>query len=235
MSISTPPPPAPPKKRGLGCLGCGCLVLVLLLVLVIALIAATGYMTYTQVLSYSTTTPASVPSSHATDDDYQAARHKLADFDHDLQNHQAATIQLSGDEINALIERDPDITKNNIQAFVTLDGAESRLQATVPVAALSNGLVTGRYFNFDATFDVHLDAATKSLLVNFDTLKFGDKTLLNPASANNPSTRPLILWYTAMFNQSINASIRKSPDGAALLDEAKSIEIQNGQLVISTQ
>jgi len=190
---------------------------------------------YTMALALTTATPASVPSSNASDDVYQAARQKVADFDHDVKNHQAATIQLSGDELNALVEHTPDITKNNIHAFVTLTDNEARLQANIPTDTLSHGLIPGRYVNFDTSLQVNFDSSTKSVNFTFNTLKFGDQTLLGPASQNDPTTRSLILTYTSIFNQSFNNGIRKNPDGAALLDEAKSIDIENGQLVISTQ
>ena len=41
--------------------------------------------------------------------------------------------------------------------------------------------------------------------------------------------------YTPILNQQFNAGIRKNSDTAALLDQTRSIEIQNGQLVIETQ
>jgi hypothetical protein len=235
MSISTPPPPAPRKKSGWGCCGIGCAILALLAILFVGLIGAVCFIGYKSANDLTTDTPATLPSANVTDDVYQATRQKLADFDHDVKNHQAATIQLSGDEINALISHNPDMAKNNIQAYVSLDGNEARLQASLPTAPFTHGIVPNRYFSLDTTFEVHLDQPAKGLDVTFDSLKFGDKPLLSPDSIRDPSAKSLIAWYTAYFNQSINANIRKNPDGAALLDEAKSIEIQNGQLVISTQ
>src|SRR5471032_823507 len=102
MSVSTAPPPAPPKKKGLGCLGCGCLVLALLVILFVGLVAGACYWSYSEVIALTTTTPAAIPSFEGSDDLYQTTRQKLADFNHDVKNHQAATIRLSADEINTL-------------------------------------------------------------------------------------------------------------------------------------
>src|SRR5471032_1664829 len=98
MSVSTAPPPAPPKKGGLGCLGCGCLVLALLVILFLGLVAGGTYLVYTKAVGLTSTTPATIPSFNGSDDLYHAAQQKLTDFDHDLKNHQAATIELSADE-----------------------------------------------------------------------------------------------------------------------------------------
>jgi hypothetical protein len=41
--------------------------------------------------------------------------------------------------------------------------------------------------------------------------------------------------FTPLLNQSLNNGIRNNPDAAALLDQTKSIEIKDGELVIQTQ
>jgi hypothetical protein len=228
MSISTPPVQ---KKRGLGCLGCGCVALVLLVILFLALVGGIGYFGYAKTLSFTSTTPAAIPTFNDSDDLFQSARQKVADFDHDVKNHQAATIQLSADEINSLIDHNPDVAKNNLHAFVTLMNNEGRVQASLPTDALSYGMIKGRYFNLDTSFGVDFDSLTKSVNLIPRTLQFGDKALIGSGSNNEASTRS----FAPVFNQSFNNAIRKNPDGAALLDQAKSIEIKDGQLVIETQ
>jgi hypothetical protein len=230
MSVSTPPVP---KKSGLGCLGCGCLVLALLVILFVGLVAGISYLGYTKVVGLTSTTPAAVPSFDGSDDLYRTTQQKLADFDHGVKNHQAATIRLSADEINILIARNPDVIKKHIHAFVTLTNNEGRVQASLPTNELSHGILKNRYFNFDASFGVHFDPQIKSLNLIFHTLQFGNKVLIGPNSNSNNAASMRSL--TPAFNQSLNAGIRNNPDGAALLDQAKSIEIEDGELVIETQ
>jgi len=235
MSISTTPPPAPPKKRGLGCLGCGCLILALLAILLAGLVAGGAYLGYTKIVGLSSTTPAAIPSFNGSDDVYGAAKQKLADFDHDVKNHQAATIQLSADEINSLISRYPDVVNNHIQVFVTLTNNEGRIQANLPTDGLSQGLIKGRYFSLDASFEINFDPQTKSVNLAFHALQFG-KANLTGHDASNPSfNESFMRSFTPTFNQSFNNAVRNYPDGKALLDQAKSIEIKNGELVIETQ
>lgn len=235
MSISTPPPAAPPKKTGCGCCGFGCGILGLLAILFVGLVGVSCYAVYASTLKMTSSAPSDIPASTASDDVYMSARQKLADFDHDVKNHQAATIQLSADEINVLVAHNPDAIKNNLRVFVSFNNNEGRLQASLPTDALSHGVVAGRYANLDTSFEVHFDLPSQSVLLTLHTLQFGKSELLSPESENDATAKTLILWYTAIFNQSFNASIRKNPDGAALLDQAKSIEIKDGQLVISTQ
>ena len=236
MSISTtPPPPPPPKKKGLGCLGCGCLILVLLAILFAALVGGVLYMGYNATLRVTSTTPAVIPSFAGSDDLYQTALRKLADFDHDVKNHQAATVRLSADEINVLITRNPEVSANHIQAFVSFSNTEGRVQASVPADALGYGVMKGRFFNLDTSFEIYFDQATKTFNVIPHTLKFGDNVLMGPNAADDRTAQSFKRTFTPFLNQLINAEIQKSPDGTDLLNQAKSIEIQDGQLVIETQ
>ncbi len=231
MSISTTPLPVPPKKSGLGCLGCGCLVLALVVLLFAALVAGGCYLGYQKVVSLTSPTAAAVPAFNGSDELYQTAKQKVADFNHDVKNHQAATIRLSADEINVLITRNPDAGKVNLHAFVSLTNNEGRVQASLPTDTLSQGLLKGRYFNLDASFGVDFDPRTKSVNLFFHALQFGNEVLMGPNSGNEASIRS----FTPSFNQSFNNAIRNDPDGAALLDQAKSIEIKDGELVIETK
>jgi hypothetical protein len=236
MSISTSPPPQPPvkKKSGMGCLGCGCLVLVLLVILFVGLVAGILYTGYKATLSVTSLTPPAIPTSSVGDDVYQGALRKLADFDHDVRNHQAATVQFSADEINAVLAHDPDMINNQVHVFVSLTDNEGRVQASAPTDGLTHGWIAGRYFSIDTSFEVHLDQLTRSVDVIPHSIQLGDKILAGPGAENVQSGQTLLRSFTPTFNQSFNAEVRKYPDGAALLDQAQSIEIKDGQLVVQT-
>jgi hypothetical protein len=242
MSISTTPLRAPPpKKRGRGCLGCGCLFLAVLAILVGGLLFGAGYWFYSATIAITTATPPSLPSFPGSDDLYQTTLRKLADFDHDVKNHQPATVRLSADEINVLIARNPDVIANHIQAFVSLSDNQGRVQSNIPTELLSYGWIKGRYFSFDASFEVYFDLPAKSANFTYQALKIGKSSILGPNSdagvtaADAASKQKVMLTFTPLINQYINSGIRQYPDGADLLDQAKSIDIQNGELVIVTQ
>ena len=112
------------------------------------------------------------------------------------------------------------------------------MQASVPTDTLSQGYVKGRYFNFDATFSVRLDTMAKGVALDFHTLTVNDKTILGASpdgDASAANSQAMQATIGAYLNQSFNAGLRKNPDAAALLDQAKDIEIKDGQLVIETQ
>jgi hypothetical protein len=225
MSISTTPPPAPPKKRGMGCLGCGCLILALLVLLFFGLAGGALYMGYTKIVGLTSTTPATVPSFDGGDDVYNSAQEKIRGFGHDVENHQAATIQLSADELNTLIARNPAFIQQKVQLFVTLTNDQAQVQGSIPTNVLIQGILKGRCLNFDTTFSLGFNPDTKSLDLTLHHLQIGDQT----------SPQNLLPTMQAELTPFLNMELQKNPETKNFLDQAKSIEIKDGELVIETQ
>jgi hypothetical protein len=223
--MATSPPVVVEKKRGMGCLGCGCLTLAVLVVLFLGLVVGVSYLTYQKVVSITSTTPGAVPSFNGSDDLYQTAVQKVEAFQHDLQNHQAATIQLSADEINTLIAREPSFAQNNVHVFVTLTGSEARVQGSVPTDRFVQGLLKGRYVTFDATFGVDFNSQNKAIDLLLHSLQIGDQT----------TPQNLLPTMQAEINPLLNAQLRKNSDLGSMLDQAKTVEFRDGMLNIETQ
>lgn len=224
MSIATPPP-APPKKKGLGCLGCGCLIVLAIAALILGLICVGSYSTYHRALALTSPTPTSVTVAPVTDDFYQSVKQKLSDFNHDVKNHQPATIQLSGDEINAIIARDPYLSAHHVQMAVTIEGDQASIQASIPTDVMIQALFTGRYVNFSTTFGADFNSDSKMLNVTLHSLQVGDQSI--PANS--------LPMLQAELTPILNVELQKNPDIKQLLDQTKSIQIENGNLVIETQ
>ena len=225
MSISTAPLTAPPKKKDLGCLGCGCLVLALVIVLFAGLVAGGCYLAYEKMLNLTSTKPNTVLSFDGGDDLYNVAQQKVRAFGHDVEHHQAATIRLSGDEINTLIARNPTFLGQNVHFFVTLANDRGRVQGSVPTDVISQGLPKGRYLNFDTTFGLGFNPDTKNLEVILHHLQLRDQTM--------PENQ--LPAMDGLFTTLLNADLRSNPDGKILLDQAKWVEIRDGELVFETQ
>jgi hypothetical protein len=225
MSVSTPPPPAPKKKSGLGCLGCGCLVLALLAILFVALVGGGGYMVYQKVLNLTSPTAATIPSFNGTDDVYNAAKQKVSAFQYDVANHQPATIQLSADEINTLITRNPDLIQQQARYFFTLTNDQAEVQGSIPTDTFTAGLFKGRYFNFDTTFGLGFNSDSKNIDLMLHHLQIGDQT----------TPQNLLPTVQAELAPLLNMEMQKNEMTKNLLLQAKSIQVKDGQLVIETQ
>jgi len=152
---------APPRRKGLGCLARGCLILlVFAIVLAIACFAgmywglhrhsALFYGSYWLAKTRSIAeAPAPVPEFSASDQQIQRVRERWQDFEQKTRAGQPAEIELSADDINALIATSEDVRR---KVFASIDGNQLRLQVSLPI-----GEVLGRpgyYFNGDVVIEL---------------------------------------------------------------------------------
>src|SRR5207244_8569917 len=116
---------APPPKKGLGCFGRGCLILlVFAIVLAIACFAgmywglhrhsALFYGSYWLAKTRSLAeAPTTVPEFSGSDQQIQRAREGWQDFEQKTRAGQPGEIELSADDINALIATSDDLDRKS--------------------------------------------------------------------------------------------------------------------------
>jgi hypothetical protein len=225
--MATPPsaPPGVPEKRGLGCFGWGCAVLVVLLLLIGGLIAGISYFGYSKISNLTSTAPTTVRTYDGGDTVYQSAIQKTNTFDQAVQRDQPATLELSADEINTLIARDPDFTKYQIRAFVTMTGDHGDMQISLPTNLIPYGLIKDRYLNVEAEFTPAFDPSTKALNFTLHTFKFGGGSV-PPAQLTTVQNN---------LNPLLNTQLQNSDAAKQILDRAQVIEIRDGKLIIKMQ
>jgi len=151
---------APPRQEGLGCFARGCLILFLFaIMLAIACFAGMywGFQRHSAIVhgiywlakTHSIAAePVPVPEFTGSDTQIQSVRERWQDFQQKTRAGQAAEIELTADDINALIAANRDARG---KVFVSLDGNQLHLQASVPF-----GEVLGRpgyYFNGDIAIE----------------------------------------------------------------------------------
>ena len=147
---------APPRKEGLGCFARGCLTLLIFaIVLAIACFAgmywglhrhsALFYGTYWMAKTRSLAeAPAAVPEFSGSNQQIQLVQERWQDFEQKTRAGQSAEIELSADDINALIATNEDVRG---KIFVSIDRDQLRLQASVPIGGIFGR--PGYYFNGD--------------------------------------------------------------------------------------
>jgi hypothetical protein len=153
---------APPRRKGLGCLGRGCLILsVFVIVLAIACFAgmywglhrhsALFYGSYWMAKTRSLAeAPTPVPEFNASDQQIQLVQERWQEFEQKTRAAQAAEIELSADDINALIATTESIRG---KVFASIDGDQLRLQASVPIGGVLGR--SGYYFNGDVIIELN--------------------------------------------------------------------------------
>ena len=153
---------APPRRKGLGCFARGCLILlVFAIVLAIACFAgmywglhrhsALFYGSYWLAKTRSIAeAPKPVPEFSPSDQQIQSVWERWQDFVQKTRAGQHAEIELSADEINALIATSADVRG---KIFASAEGNQLRLQATVPIGGFLG--MPGYCFNGDVIIELH--------------------------------------------------------------------------------
>jgi hypothetical protein len=153
---------APPRRKGMGCFARGCLILlVFAIVLVIACFAgmywglhrhsALFYGSYWLAKTRSIAqAPTPVPEFSAAERQVQNIRERWQEFEQKTRAGQPAAIELSADDINALVQ-EGDETRGKV--FASIEGNQLRLQTSVPIGGFLGR--PGYYFNGDVTIELN--------------------------------------------------------------------------------
>jgi hypothetical protein len=157
----------PPPRRGMGCFGKGCLILgVFFFLLGLAFICGTWIaMRYVRA-EYFPAERVQLPVSPATEDEQEAVRARWNAFERTSRAHKPAKIELTADDLNALIASEPKLRGN---AFVTIDKNVARLRLSVPLGDVR--WLKGHYLNAECTVQAAPDgspdeAQITSIVVN---------------------------------------------------------------------
>jgi hypothetical protein len=153
---------APPPRKGLGCFGRGCLILlVFVTVLAIACFAgmywglhrhsALFYGSYWLAKTRSIAeAPTPVPEFSGSEQQIQLVRERWQDFEQKARAGQPTEIELSADDINALIATTEGVRR---KVFASIDGNQLRLQVSVPIGGVLGR--PGYYFNGDVIIELN--------------------------------------------------------------------------------
>jgi len=137
----------PPPQRGMGCFAKGCLILVVfVIVLVIAFIGG-SYLAIRYLRSeYFSTTHVQLPTSMATEQEQETVRARWDAFEKAAHAGEPARIELTADDLNALIDSEP---KLRGKAHVSVDNDVGHLQVSIPLADVR--WLRGHYINAECT------------------------------------------------------------------------------------
>ena len=133
----------PPHQRGLGCFAKGCLILLVFgILLCLAFVAGTYYAARFLRTEYFSTEHERLPISQASVEEENAVRTRWDAFEKAARAHEAARIELTADDLNALIATGSRIRGD---AYVTIEDDTARLQVSIPIGR--SWWMPGRYLN----------------------------------------------------------------------------------------
>jgi hypothetical protein len=137
----------PPRPREKGCFAKGCLILtIFLIVLCAAFAVGTFYAVRYLRTNYFPTTQVELPANTASEEEQQLALAHWRIFERLARAHMPARIDMTADELNALIASQP---KLRGKAYVTIDNNVARVQVSVPLN--TTRWLRGHYVNGECT------------------------------------------------------------------------------------
>lgn len=214
--------PEPTRKpRQHGCLFYGGITAVILLILLLLGVLVGLRMARKMVNQYTDPTPVTLPSVSLSAAQMDAAQTKWDAFRDGLRSGKApAPLVLSGDEINGLIERDPDLRGLKGKVYVALQENQFKGQVSVPMDQLGLPFFHGRYLNGTGTFAISLDQGMLSIAPQEVTVK----------------GKPLPeVYLEKLRGQNLARNLVSNPRAAATLSRLQSIEVKDGKLVITAK
>jgi hypothetical protein len=151
----------------MGCFGKGCLILIAFVIL-LAVAFTGGTILAVRFLrtSYFSTASVQLPASIATEEEQRTARANWHDFESAARANAARRIEMTADQLNALIASEPDLRG---KAFVKIEDETARLQISVPLDKMR--LLRGHYMNAECAVQSAPDgdpgrARVTSIMVN---------------------------------------------------------------------
>jgi hypothetical protein len=221
----TPEPPvALPRQRG--CFFYGCIIASVLALLVAILLGIGIYIVYVflnqGIKEYTATEPRALPKSEMPAEQVQTLKDRVEAFRNAVkEGTPAEPLELTSDDLNALIEADPDL-KGKI--FVKIEGKEIKGQVSLPLDAFAKvpllGMLKGRYLNGEATFKASLDDGF--LLIRLDSIEVNGKS-------------PPDEMMNGLRQQNLAKDFFKDPKAAELLRKIESLEVKDSKIILKVR
>jgi hypothetical protein len=137
--------PPPPRQGGSGCFAKGCLILVVFCVLLgVAFVAGSFFAVRHLQQTFFTKEAVELPRNQSTEEEQQLALAHWRIFERSARAHQPARIEMTAEELNALIAVEP---KLRGKAYVSIEGNTARLQISLPLGEGDTRWLKGYYVN----------------------------------------------------------------------------------------
>ena len=133
----------PPPQRGMGCFAKGCLILTVFLIILAIAFVGGSYLAIRYLRSeYFPTTNVQLSMSMATEQEQKTVRARWDAFEKAARAGRPARIELTADDLNALIDSEP---KLRGKAHVSIDNNVGHLQVSIPITEAK--WLRGHYIN----------------------------------------------------------------------------------------
>jgi hypothetical protein len=210
------------EKKGGGCgkfvlIGCAVLLVLGAAGAIGAYFVVKGALTKF-VEAYTSTEPLEIPVVEMPEDEVQNLVARVDRFKQAVEDGQPTEpLALTGTEINAILQNDPDFEGVGDKVYVTVEGDTIRGEISIPLEDLT-GFGEGRYVTGSGEFNVSLVGGQP--VVFLKSLTVNDKTVPQEVMQE-------------FSQENLAKEMANDPQFKPVLDKLKSIEIEEGKLVIT--
>ncbi len=220
------PPPAPSR---MGCFAKGCLTLVIaVVVLGVVLIGGVLFVAYRGINMFTATTPVQIQTRPVTPAELQVARAKLDSLRSAIRNRVETTIEFTADDVNALLQNEPEFREARNHARVAIANSIVSLDLSAPLSSAQWSRLKGRWFNGNIQFGFsYVDDN-----FNFD---------VRSAEANGYQfprallTAEFMQSFNRTFNDSFHRESARHGDASDLWRHIRMATVQNDKLIVTTR
>ena len=218
---------ANPPSQGKSCWFYGCISLAVIGVIGVAVIVGGAFWLKGKVekiaLEYTSETPDKIPVVTYTDEQMKALEERIEKFEQSTTDKgSAVNLEMTGDEINALIAEHMKLSNGDSPGFVELDGDKIKAQISVPLDEVAEAMpmmggLKGRYLNGTASVkimvqDGYFAAFLQDLEVNGQQV---------------PEQ-----FMTQVRNQNIFKDAQNDPEIRKRIERFERVEIKDSKLII---
>ncbi len=210
------------EEKKSGCLkyiACGCVVLVVLAIIG----AVVAYFGFRKVVSnvsekYTETSPRTLPVPVVSQQEVDTVIKKFNEFQDAIkQDKPAPELVLSGNDINVLINKHPEMKQLAGKVNVEIDGDKIKSELSVPLGELSS-MFKGKYLNGSGTFTAEVKSGR--LVVFADSIEVKGEKL-----------PPDVM--KALGSNNLAEKANQDPKVTQILDKIDSISVKDGKLHIT--
>jgi len=208
-------PAAKPRR---GCFFYGCITGLVLLVIVLGALIATLYYVKNLVNQYTDTRPMELPTVQMSPGEIDKLKQRFEAFQQAVRDHgPAQPLELTADDINALIASGPERQALKGKFYLSLDGDQLKGEVSMPLPEVGWGMLKGRYLNGSATFN----------------LSFRNGVLSVSPQTINVKGKPLPEVYMQQIRtENLAANLAQEPKTVAVLQGLQDIRVKDGKLVV---
>ncbi len=217
--------PSRPRARKRGCVLKGCLVIVIVVMLMGVIFGVVGTYVYYGLRPFISQEPMPIRVYPATDEQYQAVLAKVAPFGRAIDTQKEAAVELTADELDILIARDPAWAEWRGKLYLAI--VNNELVADVCTRADQDDSAQGVTLYFNGRFFLRASIAGGEFTAVLRRLE----TLSGQPLPNVLARCVTSAGFAQSFDDSVNRRIKDNSFLARYLSRLRTGTIEHNQIV----